>query len=313
MRISENFVFRSHTTKWCTAKQSLLGKMPGDDWQQFANLRALFRVYVRAPGKKLLFMGGEFAQWVEWNHDRSLHWRELDFAPHRGVRDLVAALNRLYRDDPAFRLDADPRGLWIDCDDASNSVISYQRRNGDDYAIVVLNFTPVPRHQYRLGVPESGAFVELLNTDSSYYGGSNLGNAGRCVSEPIACMGHADSLVLTLPPLAAIVLKPARAARESDPVASSASTCVHSKRHRQFPRLRPRACSSDDDRPDRAGPASVRSRCWRPRHSTSISAHGIAPTASRSTVDATAGSRLRYQPNVVSLSCVPVYATVLAR
>ncbi len=208
---SENFVLPFSHDEVVHGKSSLLGKMPGDDWQKFANLRLLYAYQYTMPGKKLMFMGCEFAQRDEWDHDRSLHWRELDFAPHRGVRDLVAALNRLYRDDPAFRLDADPRGFaWIDCDDASNSVISYQRRNGAEYAIVVLNFTPVPRHQYRLGVPESGTFVELLNTDSVYYGGSNLGNAGRCVSESHACMGFADSLVLTLPPLAAIVLKPVR-------------------------------------------------------------------------------------------------------
>jgi 1,4-alpha-glucan branching enzyme len=156
-------------------------------------------------------MGSEFADRNEWNHDHALGWQQLDFAPHSGVQDLVAALNRLYRDDAAFALDFDAAGFtWIDCDDTTNSVISYQRSRGSEYAVVVLNFTPVPRHDYRVGVPDPGFYREVFNSDSAYFGGSNLGNAGRCAARDIASSGYSHSLLLTLPPLAGIVLKPER-------------------------------------------------------------------------------------------------------
>jgi 1,4-alpha-glucan branching enzyme len=185
--------------------------MPGDDWQRFANLRLLFAYQFLMPGKKLVFMGGEFGQRSEWNHDRALEWPLLDFAPHRGVFELMRTLNGLYRSEPALGLDSDPAGFrWIDCEDVSHSVISFQRRRGSELLIVVLNFTPIPRHLYRIGAPESGAYREILNSDSTYYGGSNLGNSGRCQTQHVRSMGYAQSLELTLPPLACIVLKPDR-------------------------------------------------------------------------------------------------------
>ena len=205
---SEHFLLPLSHDEVVHGKSSLLGKMPGDDWQRFANLRLLFTYQFLMPGKKLLFMGGEFGQRAEWNHDRSLDWHLLDYAPHRGVFDLVRALNRLYRSERALNLDSEPAGFqWIDCDDMSHSVISFERRSGADLLIVVLNFTPVPRHNYRVGTMHAGAYREIFNSDSSYYGGSNLGNAGRCETQNARSMGYAQSLSLTLPPLAGIVLK----------------------------------------------------------------------------------------------------------
>jgi 1,4-alpha-glucan branching enzyme len=208
---SEHFALPLSHDEVVHGKSSLLGKMPGDDWQRFANLRLLFTYQFTMPGKKLLFMGGEFGQRDEWNHDRALDWRLLDFAPHRGVFDLLGALNGLYRNEPALGRDSDPEGFqWIDCDDVSHSVVTFQRRVGAELLIVVLNFTPVPRHRYRIGAPEAGTYREIFNSDSTYFGGSNLGNAGRCQTQNARCMGYEQSLVLTLPPLAGIVLKPDR-------------------------------------------------------------------------------------------------------
>jgi len=211
---SEHFVLPLSHDEVVHGKGSLVGKMPGDPWQRFANLRLLFSYQFTMPGKKLLFMGGEFGQNDEWNHDRALDWGLLEFAPHRGVFELVRALNRLYREEPALAADSDPMGFqWIDADDADHSVISFQRRAGADVLIVVLNFTPVPRHRYRIGAPEAGAYREIFNSDSTYYGGSNVGNAGRCETQNTRFRGFAQSLALTLPPLAAIVLKPDRSPR----------------------------------------------------------------------------------------------------
>ena len=208
---SEHFVLPLSHDEVVHGKSSLLNKMPGDDWQQFANLRLLFTYQFTMPGKKLLFMGGEFAQRSEWNHDRALEWQLLDFAPHRGIADVLRALNVLYRNEPALGLDSDPAGFsWIDCDDVNNSVISFQRRVGTDFLIVVLNFTPVPRYGYRIGAPEAGRYREVFNSDSTYYGGSNLGNVGGCETRDTRCMGYDQSLELTLPPLAGIILKPDR-------------------------------------------------------------------------------------------------------
>ena len=205
---SEHFVLPLSHDEVVHGKASLLSKMPGDDWQRFANLRLLLAYQFTMPGKKLLFMGAEMAARDEWNHDRALDWRLLDFAPHRGVFDLLGALNRLYRNEAAFGFDSDPAGFeWIDCDDVANSVISFQRRVGDELLIVVLNFTPVPRHRYRIGAPEPGSYREILNSDSIYYGGSNLGNSGGCQTQNTRWKGYGQSLALTLPPLGAIVLK----------------------------------------------------------------------------------------------------------
>jgi 1,4-alpha-glucan branching enzyme len=213
---SENFVLPLSHDEVVHGKRSLLAKMPGDDWQKFANLRLLLTYQATMPGKKLLFMGGEFGQRDEWDHQRPLHWHLLEVAPHRGIRELVAALNRLYRDDAALHVDTHPSGFaWIDCDDAATSVLSYQRRSGNDFVIVVLNFTPVPRHRYRVGVPQPGAYREIFNSDSAYFGGSNMGNAGGSHGEAVPHREHAHSLRLTLPPLAGVMLKLDRSATGS--------------------------------------------------------------------------------------------------
>ncbi len=212
---SEHFLLPLSHDEVVHGKSSLLGKMPGDDWQRFANLRLLLTYQCTMPGKKLLFMGGEFGQRSEWNHDRALEWQLLDYAPHRGIRDLVGALNAMYVNEPAFGGDTDPSCFqWIDCDDASQSVVTFTRRMGAHFAIVALNFTPVVRHGYRIGAPESGRYREILNSDSTYYGGSNVGNEGYVETENVGSMGYAQTLSLTLPPLAGIVLtldRPSRA------------------------------------------------------------------------------------------------------
>lgn len=209
---TENFVLPLSHDEVVHGKGSLLGRMPGDHWQKFANLRAYFAFMYSQPGKKLLFMGGEFAQEREWNHDESLDWHLVDDAMHAGVQRLVRDLNHLYRGMPALHeRDCEPEGFsWIDCNDAESSVISYIRRAADpgDFAVIVCNFTPVVRSAYRIGVPRAGEYLEILNTDSTHYGGSNVGNSGRVIAEQIAAHGHPQSLALTLPPLATLVLRP---------------------------------------------------------------------------------------------------------
>jgi 1,4-alpha-glucan branching enzyme len=190
--------------------------MPGDDWQKFANLRALYGFMWGHPGKKLLFMGGEFGQTREWSHEGSLDWHLLDQGPyHRGLQRLVADLNRIYRAEPALhQVDFEPAGFsWIDCNDWEQSIVSFLRRaqNPDDFVVVACNFTPVPRHGYRVGVPAPGLYREILNTDAALYGGSGAGNEGGSRAEPTPWQGQPHSVVLTLPPLATLVLKPARA------------------------------------------------------------------------------------------------------
>jgi len=192
-------------------KGSLLRKMPGDDWQKFANLRLLLSLMYTFPGKKLLFMGGELAQWDEWYHERSLDWHLLNYGPHKGVQRLIDDLNRLYCKEQALhQVDFHYSGFeWIDFHDASNSVISFERKAADarERVIVVLNFTPIPRDNYRVGVPEKSAYSELLNSDSQFYGGGNIGNIGMIESVDVAMHGRPYSLPLVLPPLAALVLK----------------------------------------------------------------------------------------------------------
>jgi len=210
---TENFVLPLSHDEVVYGKGSLLGKMPGDIWQQFANLRCLYAYMYGHPGKKLLFMGGEFGQWREWDHDQSLDWHLLEQGPHhKGVQRLVRDLNDLYRSQPAlFEVDFDPAGFeWIDCRDGQQSVVSFLRRakNPDDFVVFVSNFTPVPRFGYRVGVPIGGYYRELLNSDAAIYGGSNLGNIGGTMAEAVPANGHSFSLVLTLPPLATVVLKP---------------------------------------------------------------------------------------------------------
>jgi 1,4-alpha-glucan branching enzyme len=183
--------------------------MPGDRWQRFANLRAYFAFMWGHPGKKLLFMGGEFGQEREWNHDRELDWRLLDDPFHSGVQALVRDLNQLYRSEPCLhQLDADPAGFeWVDASDTEQSVLSFLRRGRTpgEVALVVCNFTPVPRLGYRVGVPEPGYWAERINTDAGQYGGSGIGNLGGVHSESRSCHGRPHSLVLSLPPLATAI------------------------------------------------------------------------------------------------------------
>jgi 1,4-alpha-glucan branching enzyme len=209
---SEDFVLPLSHDEVVHGKGSLIRQMAGDRWQKFANLRAYFGFMWTHPGKKLLFMGCEFAQEREWNHDQSLDWHLLDDPMHRGVQRLIADLNRLYRDHPALhRLDCDPEGFeWIDASDAAQSVLVYLRKSDDGSApvVVVCNLTPVVRSDYRIGVPQGGAWRELLNTDAEVYGGSNVGNQGNLNAEDTVWHGRPASLRLTLPPLAALVLAP---------------------------------------------------------------------------------------------------------
>ena len=210
---SENFVLPLSHDEVVYGKGSLIEKMPGDLWQKFANLRAYLGFMWTHPGKKLLFMGGEIAQWREWNHDTGLDWHLLDEPRHAGVQALVRDANRLYRATPALhRYDNDGRGFrWVVIDDRSQSVFAYLRLGDetDPPALVVCNFTPVPRIGYRLGVPQGGAWDEVLNSDADIYGGSNMGNVGRVQAEAVESHGQANSLSLVLPPLATIVLRAA--------------------------------------------------------------------------------------------------------
>ncbi len=208
---TENYCLPLSHDEVVHGKGSLLAKMPGDEWQKFANLRALYGYMFTTPGKKLLFMGGEFGQWREWNHDRSLDWHLLESDPHDALRRCVADLARLYRDEPALHDgDVDPSGFqWIDSTDAEQSVISYLRRtrDGSREVAVIANLTPVVRHNYRIGVPERGYWRELFNSDASAYGGSGVGNFGGVPTSPLPCHGRSHSMVLTLPPLSVLILQ----------------------------------------------------------------------------------------------------------
>ncbi|CAN5276700.1 1,4-alpha-glucan branching protein GlgB [soil metagenome] len=209
---TENFVLPISHDEVVHGKGSLLGKMPGDPWQQFANLRAYLGFMFGHPGKKLMFMGCEFAQLREWNHDQSLDWHLLDDPRHAGVQRLVRDLNQLYRATPAlFQLDFDPAGFeWMDHRDAAHSVLGFIRRSLDtrNFILVVCNFTPTVQTAYRVGVPQPGEYRERLNTDSAHYGGSNLGTPlGAATAEPVGWHGQPHSLLLTLPPLATVLLE----------------------------------------------------------------------------------------------------------
>ena len=211
---SENFVLPFSHDEVVYGKRSLLSKMPGDVWQQFANLRALYGYMWGHPGKKLLFMGGEFGQWQEWNYTQSLDWHLLEppnDAHHAQLQQYLRDLNQLYQREPALSLlDYDPAGFsWIDCHDSDNSVVSFIRcsKNVDDTLVFVSNFTPVPRHGYRLGVPNPGEYYELINSDAIRYGGSGLENGQPMPSGPIYWQSCPHSILLTLPPLATAILK----------------------------------------------------------------------------------------------------------
>ena len=208
---TENFILPLSHDEVVYGKKSLIGKMPGDRWQRFANLRAYFGFMWSHPGKKLLFMGGEFAQEREWSHDREeLDWPSLNDPLHAGIQRLVRDLNRLYVSEPALHVrDCQASGFqWVIGDDHSNSVFSFLRLSDQARVLVVCNMTPVPRHHYRIGVERPGTWREIFNSDSTFYGGSNVGNAGAVNTDPVPAHGQAQSLALILPPLATIFLKP---------------------------------------------------------------------------------------------------------
>ena len=208
---TENFVLPLSHDEVVHGKGSLIGKMPGDEWQKFANLRLLFGYMYAQPGKKLLFMGDEFGQVREWAHDGSLEWNILQYPVHHGLQSWVEQLNRIYANEPALHdFDTDPRGFeWIDCNDNAASTISLLRksRSPNQNIVVVCNFTPIPRLNYRLGVPSGGFWREILNGDAKEYGGSGMGNLGGVLAQEEAVHGRPYSLNLTLPPLAAVFLK----------------------------------------------------------------------------------------------------------
>jgi 1,4-alpha-glucan branching enzyme len=207
---SENFVLPFSHDEVVHGKHALLEKMPGDAWQKFANLRLLMTYQMTTPGKKLNFMGNEFGQGREWNVNASLDWHLLEHPPHQGVKLANRDLNHLYqRLNALHELDFDADGFsWIDCQNEALSIISYIRRarNGS-FVLVLLNFTPVPRENYRVGVPSAGSYQELFNSDAVCYGGGNIGNHGMIKSQPVAWMEQANSLEITLPPLAGLILQ----------------------------------------------------------------------------------------------------------
>ncbi len=207
---TENYVLPLSHDEVVHGKRSLLSKMPGNDWQRRANLRALYGYMYAVPGKKLLFMGAELGQWGEWNHDTSLDWHLLDDPAHDGIRRWVADLNRVYRDRPALHeLDCDPHGFeWVHTSDSDSSVLAFLRRSSDgaDAALAVMNLTPVVRPNYRMGAPRPGFWREIANSDALDYGGSGAGNLGGVRSSAEPAHGHDDSLLLTLPPLSCLIL-----------------------------------------------------------------------------------------------------------
>ncbi|AMM40370.1 glycogen branching protein [Candidatus Desulfofervidus auxilii] len=208
---SENFLLPLSHDEVVHGKGSLLSKMAGDDWQKFANLRLLFGYMYTHPGKKLLFMGGEFGQWQEWYHEESLHWHLLEYPHHQGIQKWIRDLNHFYRNEPAlYELDFQPEGFeWIDFSNWEESIIIFVRRDKStkDIILVVCNFTPVPRYNYRVGVPEGGFWKEALNSDAQVYGGSGHGNLGGAEAAPIPWHGKNYSLSLTLPPLGVLIFK----------------------------------------------------------------------------------------------------------
>jgi 1,4-alpha-glucan branching enzyme len=208
---SENFVLPFSHDEVVYGKKSMLEKMPGDPSQKFANLRLLYGFFLGHPGKKLLFMGSDFGQWNEWNHDASLDWHLLQFNQSQGLQQWVRDLLMFYKQTPAlYELDNDPKGFeWIDCNDHSRSVVSFLRRGKkEDVAVAfVCNFTPVARENYRIGVPWEGKWEEILNSDAFVYGGGGGGNMGCVSASPVAFHSRPYSLNLMLPPLSVIVLK----------------------------------------------------------------------------------------------------------
>lgn len=210
----ENFILPFSHDEVVHGKGSMIGKMPGDDWQKFANLRLLYGYMFLHPGRKLMFMGGELGQWAEWSHEASIEWHLLQYAPHLGLQRWVRDCNTFYRGEPAsHEQDFQPEGFrWIDCNDSEQSTLAFMRNARDQQNVLVcaFNFTPVPRHNYRLGVPAVGFWQEVLNSDAELYGGSGQGNLGGAQTTPVAAHGFYQSISITLPPLGAVVFKPAR-------------------------------------------------------------------------------------------------------
>jgi 1,4-alpha-glucan branching enzyme len=208
---SENFVLPLSHDEVVHMKRSMLDKMPGDVWQKFANLRTLYAYQYAHPGKKLLFMGSEFGQWNEWDESKAIDWMVAGIDKHVGLTNLLRDLNHLYRDEKALHaFDFNAEGFqWISCDDEANSVLAFLRRSLHENVVCVFNFTPVPRENYVIGVPEPGSYIELLNTDAVYYGGAGLGNQGQVEALEYHQHGFDFSVRLTLPPLAALILRKA--------------------------------------------------------------------------------------------------------
>jgi 1,4-alpha-glucan branching enzyme len=211
---TENFVLVLSHDEVVHGKRSMLSKMPGDMWQKFANLRLFYGFMYSHPGKKLLFMGGEFGQWDEWYHEKSIDWHLLRLIPHRSLQKFVMVLNHIYQSEPAlYEVDFNYQGFeWIDFRDTENSIISFIRKAKDpeNFLVIVCNFTPVPRTGYRIGVPENCFYKEILNSDSQIYWGSNLGNAGGINADKISCHGKPYSINITLPPLSVLIFKPVK-------------------------------------------------------------------------------------------------------
>jgi 1,4-alpha-glucan branching enzyme len=206
----EHFILVLSHDEVVHGKGALLEKMPGDLWQKFANLRMFYAWMYAHPGKKLLFMGGEFGQWQEWNHNQSLDWHLLQFPEHDGLRRLVQHLNWLYKSEPAlFDQDDTHEGFeWIDFHDSDNSVVAFKRKSRAGAVLVfVVNATPVVREAYRVGVGGEGFYKEILNTDAQTYGGTNIGNMGGLFADPIPWQGKSHSILLRLPPLAVVGFK----------------------------------------------------------------------------------------------------------
>ena len=208
---NENFVYVLSHDEVVHGKGNLVNKMPGDDWQKFANLRLLFSMMWAMPGKKLVFMGSDFGQWKEWNSNQSLDWHLLGLNSHQGVQRLISHLNYLYKNENSLHeKDCDGSGFeWICFEDIDHSVISWIRKadNDEDMTLFVANFTPVPHSGYRVGVPREGYYQEILNSDSEMYAGSNVGNAGGCQSERIGCNNRENSISINVPPLGVVGFK----------------------------------------------------------------------------------------------------------
>jgi 1,4-alpha-glucan branching enzyme len=211
---SERFTLPFSHDEVVHLKGSMLTRMPGDTWQRFANLRALYGYMYGHPGRPLMFMGAEFGQWREWNHDRSLDWHLLADPMHAGLQRWVRDLNTAYRGAPAlYQRDDSPQGFeWIDCNDHERSLVSFVRRAADpsDALLFVCNFTPVPRTNYRVGAPAPGLWEEVLNSDATLYGGSGMGNFGGAEAVPLPMHGRPWSLTITVPPLAVVVFRSPR-------------------------------------------------------------------------------------------------------